>query len=117
MEGHHHACLNCGAVLISKYCHECGQKSDTHRITMSHLVKHDLVHGLWHFDKGLLYTLKESFLRPGHMAMDYISGKRIKYYNVFYLILIVIGINALAIHYFKAFYDIKEAAAPTGPVA
>lgn len=116
MEGHKHECLNCGAALISNYCHDCGQKSDTHRITLSHLVKHDLVHGLWHFDKGLLYTLKESFLHPGHMAMDYISGKRIKYYNVFYLILIVIGINALTVHYFKAYHDIKEVAGPTGLV-
>lgn len=75
---------------------------------MPHLIKHDLVHGIWHFDKGLLYTLREAFMRPGHMAMDYIKGRRIKYYNVFYLILLVLGINAVVAHYFKLHYHISE---------
>jgi hypothetical protein len=108
MEVHKHACLNCGAIPIGAYCHACGQKSDTHRITLSHLIKHDLVHGIWHFDRGLLYTLREAFLRPGHMAIDYIKGRRVKYYNVFYLILVVIGINALTAHYLKAYYNIVD---------
>lgn len=116
METHQHACLNCNTTLISAYCHGCGQKADTHRITLSHLIKHDLVHGIWHFDKGLLYTLRESFLRPGYMAMDYIKGKRIKYYNVFYLILIVLGINALTSHYFKQHFNISEETAAHGLV-
>lgn len=103
-----HACLNCGAKLISKYCHDCGQKSDTHRISLPHLIKHDLVHGVWHFDKGLLYTAREAFLRPGHMAMDYIKGKRVRYYNVFYLILIVLGINLLASRLFRMYYHIAD---------
>lgn len=116
MEANKHACLNCGAQLISAYCHDCGQKSSTHRITLPHLVKHDLVHGLFHFDKGLLYTVRESFLRPGHMAMNYIKGKRVRYYNVFYLILIVLGINLLTAHYFKQYYHITDDAGPKGLV-
>lgn len=108
MEAHKHLCLNCGAILLSAYCHDCGQKSDTHRISLPHLIKHDLVHGVWHFDRGLLYTVRESFLRPGHMAMDYINGKRVKYYNVFYLILIVLGINLLTAHFLKQYYNISS---------
>lgn len=116
MEAPKHACLNCGAILISAYCHDCGQKSDTHRVTLSHLIKHDLVHGVWHFDRGLLYTLRESILRPGYMAMDYIKGKRVKYYNIFYLILIVLGINILTIVYLKAHYNIAADDEPKGLV-
>jgi hypothetical protein len=101
---------------ISTYCHDCGQKADTHRITLPHLIKHDLVHGIWHFDKGLLYTLREAFLRPGYMAMDYIKGRRIKYYNVFYMILIVLGINLLAAHYLRVHYHITDEAGPQGLV-
>jgi hypothetical protein len=108
MKAKNQACLNCGATLISSYCHDCGQKGDAHRITLSHLIKHDLVHGIWHFDKGLLFTLREAFLRPGYMAMDYIKGRRIKYYNVFYLILIVLGINVLVAHFFKQYYHVSE---------
>lgn len=108
MEAQSRTCLNCEATLIGTYCHRCSQKADTHRITLPHLVQHDLVHGIWHFDKGLLFTLREALLRPGYMAVNYIKGKRIRYYNVFYLILIMLGINALAAHYFKQYLHITE---------
>lgn len=108
MEAGKHACLNCGAELIGAYCHGCGQKADTHRISIRHLIEHDLVHGIWHFDKGLLYTVREAFVRPGSMAIDYIRGKRVKYYNVFYLILIVLGINLLVANYFRQYYHITD---------
>jgi hypothetical protein len=116
MEAPKHACLNCGTTLISSYCHDCGQKADTHRITVPHLIKHDLVHGVWHVDKGLLYTIRESFMRPGHMAMDYIKGRRVKYYNIFYLILIVLGINLLTAHYLRAHYEVVDEHATAGLV-
>lgn len=116
MEADPHRCLNCDALLNSAYCPDCGQKADTHRVTLSHLIRHDLVHGIWHFDKGLLFTLREAFLRPGYMAMDYIKGKRVKYYNLFYLILIVLGINVLVAHYFKLHYHIAEEEATPGLV-
>lgn len=116
METHKHPCLNCGTVPMGAYCQHCGQKADTHRISLPHLIKHDLVHGIWHFDKGLLFTLREAFVRPGHMAMDYIKGKRVKYYNVFYLILIVLGINILTAGFFKSYYHVVEKAAPEGLV-
>ena len=116
MELQKHACLNCGATLVSRYCQDCGQKADTHRITLPHLIQHDLVHGLWHFDKGLLYTVREAFLRPGHMAMDYIKGKRVKYYNIFYLILIVLGLNVLTAHYLKLHYQVAPSVEHEGLV-
>lgn len=116
MEAGKHACLNCDAELIGAYCYGCGQKADTHRISIKHLIEHDLVHGIWHFDKGLLYTVREAFVRPGSMAIDYIRGKRVKYYNVFYLILIVLGINLLVAKYFKEYYHIVDKSTTKGMV-
>lgn len=84
-------CLNCNANVSGNFCHECGQKTDTHRITVKHFITHDLIHGVWHIDKGIPYTLKQVFTRPGHASMDYIAGKRVKFYNVFYLSLLVVG--------------------------
>ena len=93
-------CLNCNENIIGKFCYNCGQKSDTHRITLKHFLFHDILHGVWHFEKGILFTIKEALTRPGQAALDYIAGKRIKYYNVFYLILILIGLNLfLSNHY------------------
>lgn len=88
----HTTCLNCEKELIDKFCHGCGQKADTHRITFKNFIFHDLLHGTFHIEKGILFTAKQSLLRPGKAALEYIAGKRKRYYNVFYLILITIGI-------------------------
>ncbi|MES2478762.1 MAG: DUF3667 domain-containing protein [Bacteroidota bacterium] len=95
---HHNHCLNCGKHLTDKYCAGCGQKADTHRITFKHFLLHDLLHGTFHIDKGILYTAKQSITRPGQAALDYISGKRIRFYNVFYLILITLGLMLFVRH-------------------
>lgn len=94
-------CLNCDYETIGKYCHHCGQKTDTHRITAKHFFMHDVLHGVWHIEKGIFFTIKQALIRPGTAALEYISGKRIKYYNVFYLILLMIGFTILA----KSTYD------------
>lgn len=93
-------CLNCGQTIHSKFCPDCGQRTDTHRIVMKHFVLHDMLHGVWHLERGILFTIKEAVIRPGQAAMDYISGKRIRYYNVFYLCLLMIGFNLLLSHYY-----------------
>lgn len=85
-------CLNCEKVLTDKFCSGCGQKADTHRISFKHFLLHDLLHGTFHIDKGILFTARQALIRPGQAALEYISGKRIRYYNVFYLILLTIGI-------------------------
>lgn len=94
-------CLNCGFELNHKFCAQCGQKADTHRITVRHFIQHDILHGVFHLDKGILFTIRETFTRPGKAAMDYINGKRISYYNIFYLLLILVGLNLLVVHYLE----------------
>lgn len=69
-----------------------------HRITLKHFVTHDLMHGLWHLDRGILFTIKQAIVCPGKAAMDYIAGKRIRYYNVFYLSLLLIALNVILWH-------------------
>lgn len=93
-----HDCLNCEHPISGKFCNNCGQKTDTHRITFKHFIFHDILHGIWHFEKGILFTMKQAILRPGNAALDYISGKRIRYYNVFYLTLLIIGLTIYINH-------------------
>lgn len=101
-------CLNCSRETHENFCSNCGQKTDTHPIRLKTFLFHDLLHGVWHLDRGILFTLKEAFVRPGQAALDYISGKRIRYYNVFYLSLLLIGLNLLLLH----FYDNIRYVAP-----
>lgn len=91
-------CLNCNEAVERNYCSNCGQKTDTHPITFRHFIFHDLLHGVWHLEKGIIFTIREAFKRPGQTALDYINGKRVRYYNVFYLCLIITAITILLNH-------------------
>jgi len=57
---------------------------------------------MFHLERGILFTLKEAVVRPGKAALDYISGKRIRYYNVFYLCLLALAVNVLCFHFYDS---------------
>jgi len=94
------SCLNCGHEISDEFCPHCGQKSDTARITSRTLIKSDILGSVWHVEAKFLRTLKHVLLGPGRMGMDYISGKRVKYYSLFFLLLILFGFNVLAMHFY-----------------
>jgi len=94
-------CLNCEKELVDKYCAGCGQKADTHRISFKNFIFHDVLHGTFHIERGMLFTARQALTRPGKAALEYISGKRKRYYNVFYLILITVGLML----FFRHFYE------------
>ncbi|MCT4011972.1 DUF3667 domain-containing protein [Elizabethkingia anophelis] len=85
-------CLNCNEELVGKYCNNCSQPASTHRFSLSHVFKHDFVHGIFHFDKGFFFTIKELFTRPGHSIREYVQGKRVKHFNYFATILLLLTI-------------------------
>lgn len=93
-------CLNCGHSVSDEYCAHCGQKSDTARITPVLFIKNDVLGSIWHVEARFLNTLKEILIRPGITATNYISGKRIRYYNFISLLLILFGFNVIAFHLF-----------------
>lgn len=96
-------CLNCNQPLSEHYCARCGQKASTHRYSLKHFVVHDLVHGILHIDKGILFTIKELFTRPGHSVRAFIEGKRVPYFNYITLLIIVIGLG----HFIGEFSHLK----------
>lgn len=100
-----HNCLNCGKKVTDAFCSGCGQKADTHRITFKNFIFHDVLHGTFHLEKGILFTAKQALVRPGIAALEYISGKRKRYYNVFYLILLTIGAMLFIRHIDQLFND------------
>ena len=44
-------------------------------------MEHDLIHGVWHIDKGVLFTVKELILRPGDSVRGFIQGKRVGFFS------------------------------------
>jgi uncharacterized protein DUF3667/zinc ribbon protein len=95
-------CLNCGSPLeeSARFCPACGQKTDTHRLTVSHIL-HDFFHAFTHADKGIFHLLGQLAINPGLVAREYIAGKRKKYFNPFTFFLILMSLFVLSNTYFK----------------
>ena len=86
-------CKNCDAPLTGKFCVNCGQIADIHRISMGY-VSHEFLHAVTHADRGFLLLIKKLFLYPGVVAKEYIDGKRKKYFNPLSFIVITSAIHA-----------------------
>lgn len=67
-------CLNCENSIAEKYCSNCGQASSLKRID-GHYIIHEIEHVL-HFEKGILYTIKELLTNPGHTVRHFITENR-----------------------------------------
>src|SRR5689334_17205611 len=97
-------CKNCEGSFEGKFCSNCGQKADIHRITLKHLF-HELFHAITHADKGILLLAKDLLTRPGYVAREYLDGKRKKYFNPLSFMVITAAVSAFVIHetgYFEA---------------
>lgn len=89
-------CLNCGTLTAPSYrfCPECGQTTDTHRLSLGH-IWHDLLHAVTHADKSIFALIRYLLLNPGKVAAEYVEGKRKKYFNPFAFLVLVVGIASL----------------------
>ena len=104
-------CLNCNSKLHGRYCSQCGQPSDTKKINL-HYLWHDIQHGLLHLDKGVLFTTRELFTRPGNTIREFLNGKRVNHFKPISLVLVLAGLYSLLSHYFELnllsnFYEIN----------
>ncbi len=92
-------CKNCHQVFKGHYCNNCGQSAETHKINV-HFLWHDIQHGLLHFDKGILYSLKQLFTRPGHSIREFIEGKRVRHFKPLSLVVVLATLYGVLYHYF-----------------
>lgn len=123
-------CLNCGRNLQSsmRYCPECGQRSDTGRLTW-HFLRECFTANLIGDDafgdagnnhhRGIVPTWWATLRRPGRTAEEYIvQGKRRSYFNPVAIALILAGLLAwIAYHTDFAvppFFDYPRGSIPDG---
>jgi len=96
-------CKNCHQVFEGHYCNNCGQPAETHKIN-AHFLWHDIQHGLLHFDKGILYSLKQLFTRPGDSVREFIEGKRVNHFKPLSLVVLLATLYGFLYHYFHINY-------------
>lgn len=93
-------CKNCSFSFEGNYCNNCGQTAKTERISFKFLWE-DVQHGILHYDKGIVYTAKQLFLKPGHVIKDYINGKRVGHFRPLSLVIVLSSIYVLIFHLTK----------------
>ena len=87
------SCQNCKGLITGNFCSNCGQKTTVKRYSLKRFITHDLIHGIWSVDNGMIFTIKELFTRPGHSIREFINGRRAGYFNFVTLLLIVLGVS------------------------
>jgi hypothetical protein len=68
-------CLNCGTIVVGKYCHNCGQENTDPGMTLWGLFQH-FFYDITHFDGKYFDTLRHLFTKPGFLSKAFMDGKR-----------------------------------------
>jgi hypothetical protein len=87
-------CKNCGYTFEGKYCSHCRQEAHTERLTLREIGR-QIRNASVDVDRGLLFTIRELFLRPGVTLRNYLEGKRVNYSNPFFFVLLAAGFASL----------------------
>lgn len=92
------ACRNCETALApgQKFCGACGQRVTGARLSMGEIL-HDFFHAITHVDHSILSLIRGLATRPGHVARDYIEGRRKRYFGPFAFLMISVGLATFVI--------------------
>jgi hypothetical protein len=89
-------CADCGAPLYGPFCSQCGEQAvDRHSLTLSHFLKHNLLHELSHVDGKIFRTFRYLVFCPGFLSAEYFAGRRRRYVNPVRLLLTCLLVLAL----------------------
>jgi len=73
-----------------------------------HFIWHDLLHGLFHFDNGIFFTIQQLLTRPGNTIREFIDGKRVRHFKPLSLVVVLATLYGLLYHIFiDNIYDVK----------
>jgi Protein of unknown function (DUF3667) len=91
-------CRNCDASLVhgQRYCPVCGQKAHTPRLTLREIGK-EFIHALAHVDRSALSLILQLLIRPGTVALEYVSGKRKRYFGPFAFLAVAVAFTSAVI--------------------
>ncbi|MCW3465122.1 DUF3667 domain-containing protein [Chitinophaga nivalis] len=91
-------CKSCNAAVADKYCGHCGNPIALKRVD-SHYIIHEVQHVL-HFEKGILYTIKELLIRPGVNIRRFLTEDRSRLVKPVIFLIICSLLYTLITHFF-----------------
>lgn len=81
-------CKNCKHSFEGNFCNNCGQSTKVDKITPSKFIT-EISESIFQINKGILYTAKELFIRPGASIQEYLQGKRRSHFQPLSYVLLV----------------------------
>lgn len=102
-------CINCSQTVNTKFCGHCGQPAHIKRVD-AHYILHEMQHIL-HFEKGILFTVKELLIRPGQNIRTFITENRSRLVKPVIFIIVSSLIYTLISHFFhieEGYVEFKE---------
>ena len=93
-------CKNCNNQFEGQFCNHCGQSADTQRLDFKFLLKNLHKNFLHYFHKGIFYTSRQLFTRPGHSIREYIEGKRVNHFEPIGLLITFAALYGVLYHTF-----------------
>lgn len=91
-------CKNCNHEVLSNFCPNCGQPTSLKRID-AHYIVHEMEHIL-HFERGILYTIRELITHPGQNIRKYLSENRSRLVKPIIFIIVTSLLYTLISHFF-----------------
>lgn len=103
-------CNHCNTEVAQHYCPNCGQAAKIKRIDGQYII-HEIEHVL-HFERGILYTIRELISRPGKNVRNYLTENRSRLVKPVIFIIVTSLVYSLVSH----FFHIEESYGKKGPI-
>ncbi|NIG55027.1 DUF3667 domain-containing protein [Chitinophaga sp. Cy-1792] len=91
-------CKSCNEAVADKFCGHCGTAAVLKRVD-GHYILHEVQHVL-HFEKGILYTIKELLIRPGKNIRGFLTEDRSRLVKPVIFLVISSLVYTLITHFF-----------------
>jgi hypothetical protein len=90
-------CHNCNTHLTfgQVYCSACGQKRNFERLTLREIAR-EMIHAVFHVDRSAISLVRMLLVRPGTVALDYVQGRRKRYFGPFGFLFVVVAAASAA---------------------
>lgn len=111
-------CRNCGAQLISRYCHHCSQDLFAGRERTVREIIYNTVETAFAFDNKIIRTLKYLLFYPGKLTKEFFAGKVVHYVypaKLFWFVSLIFFATLSFIDYEEFWGDSSKVKVSTSP--
>ena len=91
-------CANCGAALVGRYCHACGQRAEPEKLTLRTFLTAAAA-DVFSTDSRLYKSFRSLLFRPGILTREFVAGHRVQYTRPLQLYLLAAGLFFLVCNY------------------